>query len=184
MRKLIALILCMLLVVSMSVTAFATGVTIEGTSNTNDPSKGDVTVKITNSQGGDLNPDKIYKVEIAWAGLEFAVTADEAEWNVATQTYTLKNPVLDTTPGTVTVTNHSNAAVNISALFVTNTKESSTVGGVMATLSESDGKLATAAGADPLPALQYTVTPSGTPKDAPALTYTVDTITVTVEPVA
>lgn len=177
MKKLIAMLLCVLLVVSMSVTAFATDTGI-GEYNP------EVKVTITNKNGEPIDPAEIYKVEVAWDGLEFQITADKAEWNTTDLMYDLTNGVLDENEsGTVTVTNHSNAAVNVAASFPNNNNSKTSIVsyGITATLSGENGELASAVNQTEAPTKEYTVTPSGTPAaQVPDLTFTVDTIKVTV----
>ncbi len=109
MKKLLSLILALALVLSLSVTAFAA----EGVSNGGTDS---ADVKGTYSTEATVT---VYSVDIAWSGLEFTYNgAFEGNWNPENHEYE------DATAagwaagnGTITVTNHSNAAITATPTY-------------------------------------------------------------------
>lgn len=113
MKKIIALILALALIMSMSITAFAAE-----TGNLNDTTTSkDITVTGTYNAGGTA-ATKV-SVDITWDAMSFTYTAEsEGTWNPSSHTYTDKAAASwASTTNTVTVTNHSNADVNVSFSF-------------------------------------------------------------------
>jgi len=103
MKKIISMMLMLALVMSMSVTAFASDL---GGSK-------DVTAKYEQSE----TEDPIYNVDLNWGDLTFTYTETvEKVWNPETHTYetTVTGGSWDKTEAKITVTNHSNVSVVVS----------------------------------------------------------------------
>lgn len=181
MKKLIAMILCVLLVVSMSVTAFADEVTntVEGDKT------GTVKVQVTDEDGEDFNGDPTYFVEIVWAGLTFDLVVADPDENVqwtGTQ-YKITGGYWDTSVAhNVTVTNKSNAVVYVDANFATG-KDSAEKHGIVATVDGVQTPLASAVNITPEFKV-FNISLSEAPTTLPELSFDVDTITVTVKTTA
>ena len=194
MNKLIALLLAVLLITSVSITAFAEETAEEPAIEVMGGQSADVTINITDENGNPLNPTPVYRVVITWKDLDFKVQATAVHWNPIGQTYWLEDGELPPDQyGYVTVTNHSNAPITVGASFEGAADEtplvSKTTGGVTATMELTTGALtngelvvdsAEGYGNNP-PYIQYTVTPGGTPQNVPDLEYTVDKIILTIE---
>lgn len=108
MKKITALILALTLVMSMSITAFATTV---GT--------GDQDIDVKGKYLDNSTTPTIYSVDVTWGAMEFTYTESGAmTWNPADHTYTDSTSATWVANGnTVTVTNHSNAEVTASFAF-------------------------------------------------------------------
>ena len=102
MKKIITLLMALAMVMSLSVTAFASDL---GGSK-------DVTAKYEQTE--DEKP--VYNVDLNWGDLTFTYTETvEKVWNPDTHTYdTTTTGSWDKTESTVTVTNHSNVSVAVS----------------------------------------------------------------------
>lgn len=103
MKKIISMMLMLALVMSMSVTAFASDL---GGSK-------DVTAKYEQSE----TEEAIYNVDLNWGDLTFTYTETvEKVWNPETHTYdsTVTGGSWDKTEAEITVTNHSNVSVVVS----------------------------------------------------------------------
>ena len=103
MKKIISMMLMLALVMSMSVTAFASDL---GGSK-------DVTAKYEQSE----TEEAIYNVDLNWGDLTFTYTETvEKVWNPETHTYdsTVTGGSWDKTEATIKVTNHSNVSVVVS----------------------------------------------------------------------
>ena len=169
MKKLITLAMTFIMIIVMATSSFAATVGTNGGSVTED-----VDVIINKDE-----VPTVYSVDIDWESLEFTYRLGNGTWNPADHTVTGGSPGWDESTATITVTNHSNAAVDIKAVFADKTT-TATANGVTAELSNNSfnldaGKLNDYAGAANN---QTTVTVEGTPSTED--TFTVGTITVTV----
>lgn len=141
MKKVFALILAVMMIATMSVTAFAAE--SPATNNGGDTA---ITVKGTYT-GGDTASDVI-SVGIAWDAMEFTYNAgSEGTWNPTTHKY--DNVVAagwSTDTATITVTNHSNVAVTATLKWEKNTALTGTITGTFTETSgtENDSVLALA----------------------------------------
>ena len=173
MKKLFAVLLAVAMLASMSVTAFAEG-TNEGSNSTQ------ITVNGTYASG--TAGGETISADIAWEAMDFTYTgASQGAWNPATHTYdgATEGGWSDNTPA-ITVTNHSNVAVNATLGFT------ASVDGVIGTFTEASGtandkvlELATAEGTEVSAAPTATAN-SGTSGAAIDATQTLGTITVTI----
>ena len=189
MKKLLALALAVMLVMAMSVNAMAAGL---GTEN------GEVKVDITNGNVSDSTSSKVYHVVITWGDLDFkysftGFTNLEKKWDPASHSYVIHgtdasgNSVVATgewlgaTTRTVTVTNHSNNGVKITAKF--NGSDSVTNEGITATLAENVFTLANAEGTSyaNAPEDTFKVSISGMPNTTNATDFQVGIINVKIE---
>ena len=126
MKKLFATLLAVAMLASVSVTAFAAE-TNNGTQDT------EITVNGTYTPG--TTADEIISADIAWDAMDFTYTgASQGTWNPVTHAYegAIEGGWSDNTPA-ITVTNHSNVAVNATLGFTAN------VTGVVGTFTEASG---------------------------------------------
>ena len=143
MKKLFAALLAVAMLASMSVTAFAEEATNTGATPT------DITVNGTYTPG--TTADEKISVDITWEAMDFTYSApSEGAWNPATHAYegATAGGWSDNTPA-ITVTNHSNVAVNATLDFT------ASVADVVGTFTEASGtendkvlELATAVGTE------------------------------------
>ena len=173
MKKLLSVILALVMALSLSVTAFAA--TNDGTQDT------EITVNGTYTPG--TTADEIISADIAWDAMDFTYTgASQGTWNPVTHAYegAIDGGWSDNTPA-ITVTNHSNAAINATLGFTAD------VTGIVGTFTESSGtendkvlELATAEGTEvgsaPKATANFSI--SGAAIDADK---TLGTITVTIK---
>ena len=141
MKKFLSVILALVMALSLSVTAFAA--TNDGSSPT------EITVNGTYTPG--TAADEKISVDIVWEAMDFTYTApSQGPWNPATHAYegATAGGWSDNNPA-ITVTNHSNVAVNATLGFTPD------VAGVIGTFTEASGtendnilELATAEGTE------------------------------------
>lgn len=167
MRKIISTVLALALMLSLSVTAFASEL---GGSQ-------DVTAKYEKTE----TEEAIYNVDIQWGELTFTYSeTTEKTWNPDTHTYdTDVSGGWDKTETTIKVTNHSNVAVDV-AMSVTPVAGT----GVDVTLTGGSATLAAGVEGDVDGAASVTgkLTISGTPNSTvTAAGVKVGEITVTIE---
>lgn len=108
MKKIAALILALVMMMSLSVTAFAD--TITG---------GSKNIDVNAKYQDNTTTANVYSVDVAWGNMQFTYTESGAKiWNPQSHTYT-DNTTAGWTSGsnTVTVTNHSNTSVTASFAF-------------------------------------------------------------------
>lgn len=131
MKKLLAIICSILVVLAVGTTAFAAS-PIEALNGSDSAS-----VKGVYRAG--TSADEVYNIEITWGSLEFTYTgADKGAWDPASHAYSGGNAggwSCDTNADKITVANHSNAAVN--ATFQYNGKTGYT--GITGTFKETSG---------------------------------------------
>ena len=168
MKKLITLAMTFIMIIVMATSSFAATVADGGSES------GNVEVIINKDA-----VTTVYSVDIDWESLDFTYSLGNGIWDPETHTVTGGSPSWDKSTAKITVTNHSNAAVDIKAVFAGD-QTTATVNGVTATLTNDSfnlvaGKLNDYAGAANN---KTTVTVSGTPSVED--TFTVGTITVTV----
>ena len=150
MRKAYTIVLAVLLVLSMATTVFAAA---PGDSES---------VDVTGKYNSTITEAVVYSVDITWESMVFTYSeTTEKVWNAADHSYdTTSTGSWDKTTASITVTNHSNAAVTATVAYspVVNT-------GVTGTLNTTEKVLA--AGVEGKPneadALVATLTISGKP---------------------
>ena len=206
MKKFLALLLAVMMIASMSVTAFAAG-----SSNINDaaayPENASKTgvVKVNSSVGQGEDIETVYYIEITWQELNFEFKFDDAEkivWDPTAHAYVVKDG--ETTrdlsgewtkkqiDDAITVKNHSNAGVTVDAAFTNG--DSATKNNVTATVAVAAGEESldngegyTYTGADSVVYKVYLgeeAKISDLTTDVPSYIdgFDIDTITVTVTP--
>ena len=125
MKKLFATILAVAMLASVSVTAFAA--TNDGTQDTK--------ITVNGSYVSGAAGSSVISVDIEWEAMNFTYSAtSEGTWNPATHAYDgqTEGGWSDNTPA-ITVTNHSNVAVNATLGFTAD------VTGVVGTFTEASG---------------------------------------------
>lgn len=155
MKKMISLLLALLMVTSLSVSAFAA----EGVGN-----GGSDSADVKGTYKGTA-ASTVYSVDISWNGLEFTYNGEyEGEWNPNTHSYDngTKGGWAEGT-GTITITNHSNTGITA----VPSYKAASgfedagmTFSTTSLTVATADNGVGTAAGSAVTGTI--TVTPTGT----------------------
>ena len=151
MKKIMSLALALVMLMSLSVTAFAA----DTSPKTVEAENGTATIDVTAKYVADVaDPSDTYNVVVTWSGMEFTYTVEGTQtWNAETHKYDVQMDETGTwseNTATITVTNHSNVAVNATLSFaaaqgVTVTsaiKETSgeTDDGVLALASAADGE--------------------------------------------
>ena len=170
MKKLVSMLAVAALTCTMGTTAFAADQDGVGTGSYNTDVKGTY-------QAGSSGA--VYSVDIAWTDMSFTYTgAGEGTWDPETHQYSGSSEGAWTASNdSITVTNHSNAAVKATASYQAETGYESTT----MTFGENNGNtIATAVGTQvgEAPSATITVTPSG---DLPADTNgTIGSVTLTI----
>ena len=181
MKKLLTAALALALAASLATTAFASSITPDG----------DATNDVTVTVGGENNV--VYSVEIAWDSMDFTYNyGTGGGWDPTTHTYeegtgkgwtgANTETAKETASADLTVTNHSNAAVSVSAKF--SGQDTAISNGVTATLTGNVFDLgAGQIGEDNVDKVYNSalVTVSGAPTKVDEK-FTVGTVTVTVNP--
>ena len=129
MKKIISLILALALVMSMSVTAFAADNTATNTGVEGTP------ITVTGKYNAGGSAATTVSVDITWDDMTFTYTgASEGTWNPESHSYTGSTEGgWSKNTATITVVNHSNAAVNATLSFT------ATATGVTGTFTENSG---------------------------------------------
>ena len=151
MKKLVSMLVAAALVCTMSTTAFAADQDGVGTGSYSADVKG------TYRSGA-----VVYSVDIAWTDMSFTYTgAGEGTWDPETHQYSGSSEGAWTASNdSITVTNHSNAAVKATASYQAETGYESTT----MTFGNNEATVATAVGTEvaSAPSATITVTPGGT----------------------
>ena len=134
MKKFIAIILTLACAAVLAIPAFAAG-ELNGTTTSGNH---DVTVDITTAA------ETVYELDVNWGTLDFTYDFEEdANWNAVEHTYETGaagkvGTWSNNGEATITVTNRSNAAVNVSASFdASNVVVETALNGVTATLTDA-----------------------------------------------
>ena len=110
MKKTISVLLALVLILTMSTTAFAA--TIESSPGSQDI---DVSAKYVDGVSAPIK----YSVDVTWGAMEFTYTVSGTKtWDPENHTYTASTqPAWTASGNTVTVTNHSNTDITASFAF-------------------------------------------------------------------
>jgi hypothetical protein len=171
MKKLTALLLAVMFVMTMSTTAFAAGGTI-------DTAGGSQTIDVSAKYTDNTSTQTVYNVDLTWEAMSFTYTAAGTKtWNPNTHSYT------DSTTGswsngkTITVTNHSNATVTADFAYLASTNFTAATSNFTATtLSLATAENTTLATA---PTASTTFSLGGTLPSTQTASVKIGTITVT-----
>lgn len=154
MKKLVSMLAVAALTCAMGTTAFAADQDGVGTGSYNTDVKG--------TYYAGSSSDVVYSVDIAWTDMSFTYTgAGEGTWNPETHQYEGGTEASWTASNdSITVTNHSNAAVKATASYQAETGYESTT----MTFGNNEATVATAVGTEvaSAPSATITVTPGGT----------------------
>ncbi len=172
MKKLISLLLALTFVLSLSTTAFAATLDNTGESDT-----ADVTATYVAGQSAGT----VYSVDVAWEGLTFTYNgAAEGTWDPATHSYNGSTEAgWAEGNGTITVTNHSNAAITATASYAAKPGYEA----VGMTFGNNGAEIASADNGDGTGSAktgEITVEPNGTLPDTATNETVIGTITVTI----
>ena len=157
MKKIVSLLLIVALTLTLGITAVAADATLGQGGN----KEIDVTAKYESSS----STPAVYSVDISWSNMVFVYTQESTKnWNATTHSYeTVSQGDWDHTTATITITNHSNVAVdvNVEYMAVDGT-------GVTGTMSNASDTLAAGEenNYDGAAAMTATLAISGTPSDA------------------
>jgi len=112
MKKIFALILAVMMIATMSVTAFAAETTVKEEKTE--------TITVTGTYNADSGtPADVISLDISWGSMAFTYTAGTQEWDPATHTYkeTAGTWNCDEGANKITLTNHSNIGVDVWMTF-------------------------------------------------------------------
>lgn len=180
MKKILAIALSLIMVLSLSFAVFAEDIAPNGDGS------GDVDVQVKDKDGNLIEDyEKVYSIAIEWDSLVFNFKADqgadELQWDPDTHSYAnLTGAWEDNVDREISITNHSNDAVAFAAAFSGNVKVY-TKSGVTAYLNGDDGTLATAEGTLVVDAPSYSYFVILDDESVPTMLkqFTVDTVTIT-----
>ena len=154
MKKLVSMLAVAALTCAMGTTAFAADQDGVGTGSYNTDVKG--------TYYAGSSSDVVYSVDIAWTDMSFIYTgAGEGTWDPETHQYSGSSEGAWTaSDDSITVTNHSNAAVKATAKFEADSGYESTT----MSFGNNEATVATAVGTEvaSAPSATITVTPGGT----------------------
>ncbi len=176
MKKMFSFLLALTLILSLTTTAFAATLDNSGETDT-----ADVTATYVAGQSGST----VYSVDVAWEGLTFTYNgATTGTWDPATHTYSGSMEAgWASNSGTITITNHSNAAITATASYAAKTGYEA----VGMTFGNNEAQIASADnqegenGAGVAKSVQITVTPNGNLPETAATATVIGTITVTIQ---
>ena len=181
-KKLLSLILVAAMVMGLSMTAMAAGTTFDSRTNPTDENQppytdtGVVTIKMNPEESAD-----VYYVVVDWDELSFSYDfGNAAVWNPETHKYTGEGVGAGwthTSAKKITVTNHSNRGINVSATMDNVSKYD-----VTTSLSPASFSLPSGEGLDPTDSSlssAFIVNVSGVPNKV-VESFDVGTITVTI----
>lgn len=181
MKRLFTLILTLAMVFSLSVSVSAVGAGSLGSSGavSGDTNK-DITVAVTGVSG---SASTIYYVVVDWESMEFIYDYKEGTTSYNPETHQETTASAGTAgwnkeSAKVTVTNHSNAKINVSAVLAENTDEN-----VTASLTGGAKELPSAVGKPVIPIASdlvatYTVNVAGKPAKANAAAFKINELTI------
>lgn len=166
MKKFLSLALVLVMALTLSVSVFAGTTTLNDTDPT---TTGDLPVKVATT----LTTPDVYSVTVAWDELSFTYNATKT-WQPADHSYAYSGEWAGgKNTATVTVTNHSNVAVEIDAT-ITNTAE--TVPGISVDMTNKAAGIDLNAGVEGHPetadAKVFTVEATATPANIQDVTET------------
>ena len=154
MKKMISLLAAAALTCTMGTTAFA--------ADQDGVKTGDYTADVNGTYQAGISGDVVYSVDIAWTDMSFTYTgAGEGTWDPETHQYSGSSEGAWTaSDDSITVTNHSNAAVKATAKFEADSGYESTT----MSFGNNEATVATAVGTEvaSAPSATITVTPGGT----------------------
>ena len=154
MKKLVSMLAVAALTCTMGTTAFA--------ADQDGVKTGDYTADVKGTYQAGGSGAVVYSVDIAWTNMNFTYTgAGEGTWNPETHQYSGSSEGAWTaSDDSITVTNHSNAAVKATAEFEADSGYESTT----MTFGNNEATVATAVGTEvaSAPSATITVTPGGT----------------------
>ena len=117
MKKIMSFALAIMLVATMSVTAFAAEDTPSKTIDNNNPNAS-IPVKGTYQSGSGATGEGTISVDVSWSAMEFTYTgASQGRWDPDFHQYEEIPASWSTNKGTITVKNHSDVAVTASYEF-------------------------------------------------------------------
>ena len=171
MKRLTVLLLMVMLVPAMSTTAFAAEGNIKAAG-------GSQTIDVSARYIGNATTPTVYSVDLAWDDMSFTYTAaGTQEWNPGNHSYTDNTTASWSDGMTITVTNHSNAAVSADFTYAASEGFTAATGSFTAsTLSLATAVDTTVAGA---PKSTTTFSLSGTLPNTQTTSGKIGTITVT-----
>ena len=109
MKKLLSLLLATLLLISLSTNVLAVKLDTLG-------EEGSTEIDVTAKYQASSNTPTVYSVDIKWESMTFTYTETGTKnWNPSNHSYSTDNVqgAWDKTSATITITNHSNAAVDV-----------------------------------------------------------------------
>lgn len=122
MKKIFTLILALMMIMSLSVTAFAAENSTTVGGDTQPLYVQTIDVKGTYVAGKTAGKYDYISAEITWGAMEFTYyAAEEAVWNPSTHSYTTASEAKwEATENVITVANHSPLMLNVSVYFAKN----------------------------------------------------------------